>query len=219
MNLILIAAPAAGKGTVAEILNKKCGLIGVSAGELLRGVDSESELGKYIRVIQSEGRLVDNKITNELMKERLSKSDIKEYGVILDGYPRLMDQVYALESMQKELNLDIDYVLYLKIDYETALKRTIGRRICPNCKKTYNVLTGYNTPKVENTCDNCGCLLDKRNDDNEESLKVRFDFFKENTLPVVEYYKNIGKVIEIDSSKDINEVIKDLEKSLGVQID
>ena len=215
MNLILVAAPAAGKGTVAEILNQKYGLIGVSAGELLRGVDPETDLGKEIRRIQSEGKLVSNEITNELMKQRLSKDDIKK-GVILDGYPRVMDQVYALEDMLKELNFNIDYVVYLKVDYETALKRTIGRRICPNCKKTYNVLTGYNTPKVENTCDNCGCLLDKRNDDNEESLKVRFNFFKENTLPVVEYYKTQGKVIEIDSSKDIDEVIKDLEKSLGV---
>lgn len=215
MNLILVAAPAAGKGTVAEILNQKYGLTPVSAGELLRGVDPETELGKEIRKIQSEGKLVSNEITNELMKQRLSKDDVKS-GVILDGYPRIMDQVYALEDMMKELNFNIDYVIYLKVDYETALKRTIGRRICPNCKKTYNVLTGYNTPKVENTCDNCGNLLDKRNDDNEESLKVRFNFFKENTLPVVEYYKNLGKVIEIDSSKDINEVIKDLEKSLGV---
>ena len=215
MNLILVAAPAAGKGTVAEILNQKYGLIGVSAGELLRGVDPETKLGKEIRQIQSEGKLVSNEITNKLMKERLSKNDIKK-GVILDGYPRVMDQVYALEGMKEELNFDIDYVIYLKVDYETALKRTLGRRICPKCKKTYNVLTGYNTPKVENTCDNCGCLLDKRNDDNEDSLKVRFDFFKENTLAVVEYYKKLGKVIEIDSSKDINEVVKDLEESLGV---
>ena len=215
MNLILVAAPAAGKGTVAEVLNQRYGLLGVSAGELLRGVDPGTELGKEIRQIQSEGKLVSNEITNKLMKERLSKDDAKK-GVILDGYPRMMSQVYALESIKEELNFDINYVIYLKIDYETALKRTLGRRICPKCKKTYNVLTGYNTPKVENTCDNCGCLLDKRNDDNEESLKVRFDFFKENTLPVVEYYKKLGKVIEIDSSKNIDEVIKDLEESLGV---
>lgn len=215
MNIILVAAPAAGKGTVAELLHQKYGYIGVSAGELLRGVDPETELGKYIRKTQSEGKLVSNEITNELMKQRLSKDDTKN-GVILDGYPRVMDQVYALEGMMKELNFNVDYVVYLKVDYETACKRTLGRRICPNCKKTYNVLTGYSTPKVENTCDDCGCPLDKRNDDNEESLKVRFDFFKENTLPVVEYYRNLGKLVEIDSSKDIEVVMKDLEKSLGV---
>jgi adenylate kinase len=215
MNIILVAAPAAGKGTVAELLHQKYGYIGVSAGELLRGVDPETEMGKYIRKTQSEGKLVSNEITNELMKQRLSKDDTKN-GVILDGYPRVMDQVYALEGMMKELNFNVDYVVYLKVDYETACKRTLGRRICPKCKKTYNVLTGYSTPKVENTCDDCGCPLDKRNDDNEESLKVRFDFFKENTLPVVEYYRNLGKLVEIDSSKDIEVVMKDLEKSLGV---
>ena len=108
MNLILVAAPAAGKGTVAEILNQKYGLIGVSAGELLRGVDPETELGKEIRQIQSEGKLVSNEITNKLMKERLSKDDIKK-GVILDGYPRVMDQVYALEGIKEELNFCNDY--------------------------------------------------------------------------------------------------------------
>ncbi len=215
MNLILIAAPAAGKGTLASMIHDKYGLVCISAGELLRGVDPTTELGKKIRDIQSRRELVDDSITNELMKQRLMQDDIKN-GFILDGYPRRMAQVEATTEMLKELNLKIDYAVLLNVDYETALKRTIGRRICPNCKKTYNVLTGYSTPKVENTCDDCGCPLDKRNDDNEESLKVRFDFFKENTLPVVEYYRNLGKLVEIDSSKDIEVVMKDLEKSLGV---
>ena len=133
-----------------------------------------------------------------------------------DVYGEYGRKVLALENILKELNMNIDHVVLLNIDYDTALKRTLGRRICPECKRTYNVLTGYNTPKVDNTCDDCGCPLDKRNDDNEESLKAGFKFFNENTLKVVDYYRNLGKVIEVDSSRDIEQVMKDLEKSLGV---
>lgn len=218
MNLILIAAPAAGKGTVAQLLHERYGFIGVSAGELLRGVDPNTHLGKQIRQIQSEGKLVSNEITNALMEERLSKDDVKN-GVILDGYPRIMSQVVALEEMQKRLNLNIDYVIYLKIDYETALKRTIGRRICPECKMTYNVLTGFNTPKNGEVCDYCKVDLTKRNDDNEESLQVRLNFFNEHTIPVVEYYKGLGKLIEIDSTRDMKLILNDIEKYLGVKND
>lgn len=218
MNLILIAAPAAGKGTIAQLLHEKYGFIGISAGELLRGVNPETELGKQIRQIQSEGKLVSNEITNFLIKERLSKNDIKE-GVILDGYPRIMDQTYALEEMLKDLNLNIDYVIYLKVDYETALKRTIGRRICPKCKKTYNVLTEFSTPKNGEICDYCNIELGKRNDDTEESLKVRLKFFNEYTIPVIEYYKKSGKLIEVDSTRNIELILKDIEKYLGVKND
>lgn len=216
MNLILIAAPAAGKGTVAQLLHEHYGFIGISAGELLRGIDPNTELGKQIRQIQSEGKLVNNEITNALMEERLSKEDVQN-GIILDGYPRIMSQVVALEEMQKKLNLNIDYVLYLRIDYETALKRTIGRRVCPECKMTYNVLTGFNTPKNHEVCDHCNVELTQRNDDNEESLQVRLNFFNEHTIPVVEYYRGLGKLIEIDSTRDIILILNDIEKYLGVK--
>lgn len=218
MNLVLIAAPAAGKGTIAQLLHEKYGFIGVSAGELLRGVDPNTELGKKIRSIQATGELVSNDITNELMKQRLSKDDIRK-GAILDGYPRTMDQVHSLEGMLKELDLNIDYAIYLNVDFETALKRTLGRRICPKCKMTYNVLTGFNTPKEGETCDFCGVALDKRNDDTEESLKTRFELFNKNTLPVVEYYRELGKLIEVDVTRDMELIIKDIELSLGVKND
>ena len=129
MNLILIAPPAAGKGTMASMLHEKYGLVCISAGELLRGVDPNTELGKEIRDLQSRRELVDDRITNQLMKERLMKDDVKN-GFILDGYPRHMPQVEAIKGILEELNLKIDYALLLNVDYELALKRTLGRQIC-----------------------------------------------------------------------------------------
>ncbi len=201
MNLILIAPPAAGKGTMATMLNEKYGLICISAGELLRGVDPNSELGIRIRDMQSRRELVSDDITNKLMKERLMKDDVKT-GFILDGYPRRMAQVDAIEDICKELNLHIDYAVLLNVDYETALKRTLGRQICPKCKKTYNRLTGVNPPKVEGMCDDCHEKLITRNDDNEETLKKGFDTYNNNALEVVEYYRKKGNLIELNANGD-----------------
>lgn len=218
MNLILIAPPAAGKGTLASELNEKYNLVCISAGELLRGVDPNNELGKMIRDLQSRRELVDDKITNQLMKERLMKDDVKN-GFILDGYPRHMPQVNAVEEILKELNLKVDYALVLNVDYETALKRTIGRQICPNCKQTYNKLTGVNAPLVENMCNDCNVELTKRNDDNEESLKVGYNFYLENTVPVVEYFRNKGILIELDASGSPEDTMLQLEKVIGSKND
>ena len=218
MNLILIAPPAAGKGTLASELNEKHNLVCISAGELLRGVDPNTELGMMIRDLQSRRELVDDKITNQLMKERLMKDDVKN-GFILDGYPRHMPQVYAVEEILKELNLKVDYALVLNVDYETALKRTIGRQICPNCKQTYNKLTGVNAPLVENMCNDCNVELTKRNDDNEETLKVGYNFYLENTVSVVEYFRNKGILIELDASGSPEETMLQLEKVIGSKND
>lgn len=216
MNLILIASPAGGKGTVAKLLNEKYGLIGVSAGELLRGVDPETELGKQIRALQAKRILVSDEITNEIIKDRLNKDDIRKHGVIMDGYPRRMEQVIAFEDMCEELNIVVDKVIYLSVNYETALKRTLGRRICPKCKSTYNVLTDVNEPEKGEICDKCNVPLVKRNDDNEESLKAGLKFFNENTTKVLEFYKNKGLVEEIDANQDIEFIMKDIDKALGL---
>lgn len=211
MNLILIAAPAAGKGTMASMLHEKYGLVCISAGELLRGVDPNTELGREIRDIQSRRELVDDRITNQLMKERLMKDDVKN-GFILDGYPRHMPQVYAVNEMMEELNLKVDYAVLLNVDYDTALKRTLGRQICPNCKKTYNKLTGVNVPKVDNMCDDCHIELTTRNDDNEETFNAGYKAYEQNCAPVIEYFRNKGILVELDATKTPEYTFEQFEK-------
>ena len=214
MNLILIAAPAAGKGTLASMIREKYGLVCISAGELLRGVNPDSELGKEIRELQARRELVDDRITNNLMKQRLMKDDVKN-GFVLDGYPRHMPQVEAVTEICKELNLHIDYAILLNVDYDTALKRTIGRQICPKCKKTYNRLTGVNTPKVENMCDDCHVELTVRNDDNEEAFNIGYNAYLKNCAPVIEYYRNQGILVEIDASKSLENTINEFKQKVG----
>lgn len=218
MNLILIAPPAAGKGTMASRLNQEYGLVCISAGELLRGVDPNSELGKKIRDLQSRRELVSDDITNKLMLDRLKRDDVKN-GFVLDGYPRHMPQVLAVNDMMEELNYHIDYAVLLNVDYETALKRTIGRQICPNCKKTYNRLTGVNVPKVEGMCDDCNVELTTRNDDNEETFKVGYDAYMKNCAPVIEYYRNKGILVELDSSKDPEYTFNQFKEIIGSKND
>lgn len=201
MNLILIAPPAAGKGTFASRLTKEFGLVSISAGELLRNIDPETELGKQVRALQAKRELVPDELINGLIKERLSKDDIKN-GFILDGYPRYMAQVDAVNETIKELGLTIDYAVLLNVDYETALKRTLGRVICPNCKRTYNKLTGVCKPINDNMCDDCNIELTTRGDDNEESFKKGFETYQKITLPVAEYYKEKGMLIELNSNND-----------------
>lgn len=201
MNLILIAPPAAGKGTFASRLTKEFGLVSISAGELLRNIDPETELGKKVRQLQAKRELVPDELINGLIKERLSKDDIKN-GFILDGYPRYMAQVDAVNETIKELGLTIDYAVLLNVDYETALKRTLGRVICPNCKRTYNKLTGVCKPINDNMCDDCNIELTTRGDDNEESFKKGFETYQKITLPVAEYYKEKGMLLELNSNND-----------------
>ena len=209
-NIIFIAPPAAGKGTMSSILEEKYGYVHVSTGDLLRdGRNDGTERAKIIIEAQDSGGLVPSYIVDELLKERLQKDDCKK-GFILDGYPRSLDQANKYDEILSEINVDLGVVIYLDTPRELLEKRITGRRLCPKCNSTYNILTGVNTPKVENTCDKCGEELYQRSDDNTESFNARYQTYLDKTYPLLDYYEKKNVLYRI-KSVDIDNTIKEIE--------
>ena len=191
-NIILIAAPAAGKGTLSEMLEEMYGYVHISTGDLLREAStSDTELGHKISDMLSRGELVTDEIVFSLLEKRLMLDDIKK-GFILDGFPRTLEQAREQLSLSKKLNIDLGEVIVLESNYETLKKRIVGRLLCKECGSVYNTLTGVNTPIKENICNKCGGSLYKRSDDNEESFKNRYETYLEKTKPLIEFYQNMG---------------------------
>lgn len=213
-NIIFIAPPAAGKGTMSEILMDKYGYKHVSTGDILRDMAKvDSPLGKEISVLLEKGELVPDDVIYEAVKKRLSMSDL-DNGYILDGFPRNLSQAEEYDKILKEINRDLGVVIYLDTPKEILESRITGRRICSSCGATYNVLTGVNTPKVENTCDKCGSSLYQRSDDNIDSFKTRYATYLEKTMPLLEYYKNKNVLYSIDSIEPM-ETIKQIEEIIN----
>lgn len=209
-NIIFIAPPAAGKGTMSELLIEKYGYIHISTGDILRGIaKSGTEFGNKLAGLLESGKLISDDIVYEAVRERLSMKDL-DNGYILDGFPRNLNQAEEYDKILKEVNRNLGVVIYLDTPKEILEKRITGRRLCENCGATYNVLTGVNTPKVEGKCDKCGSNLYQRSDDNSESFKVRYDEFIEKTYPLVEYYKKKNALVSIDSV-DPDDTIKAIE--------
>lgn len=197
-NIIFIAPPAAGKGTMSSLLSKNYNIPHISTGNLLREKAKENtEQGIFVKEEMQKGNLISDEIMNILVKERLSLHDTSN-GYILDGYPRTLDQAIKLDEILKALNKDV-IVIYLKIDQETALKRSLGRLMCPKCNKIYNTSNIEMMPLKDNICDDCNVMLEGRIDDNEESFNKRFDLYLKETKPLLEYYKNQNKLFEVDS--------------------
>lgn len=214
MNIVFVAPPAAGKGTYSELLKEKHGYLHVSAGEVLREeVKAKTEIGNEISSIIQSGKLIDNNLMKRLLEKKLSTLD-ENKPFIMDGYPRTMDQVKDYLDILEKLNLEMGKVIYLNIDTETGLKRVLGRLTCPICKKGYNRLTGYNMPKKEWLCDECGVELESRLDDTEESYKIRYNTYINETKPLIDYFKSTGNLVEIDATKDADSTMKEIEKWL-----
>lgn len=214
-NVILIAPPAAGKGTVSAILKEKYGYNHISAGDVLRDeIKSGSELGKSVKDIVESGRLVDHAMLKELMKSKIESLGL-EKPYVFDGYPRDITQAKDYSDICEELNIEHGKVYFLNVDEETAIYRTLGRLVCPICKISYNKNTENHKPKEEGICDICKSKLEQRADDNEETFKNRFENYISETKPLIDFYKEKGNLTIIDAEKDINDIVNEIILTLG----
>ncbi len=212
MNLILLGAPGAGKGTQAKLIVEKYGIPQISTGDMLReAVAKGTELGKKAKEYMDKGELVPDEIVIGIVKERLQQPDC-EKGFILDGFPRTLKQAEELDKMLEELGKKIDAVINVSVPEEEVVKRIVNRRTCKNCGAVYHLI--YNPPKEEGKCDKCGGELYQRDDDKEETVRARYKVYKEQTEPLIEYYSKKGLLYNVDGTKSIEEVFEEIQKIL-----
>lgn len=206
MKLLLMGAQGSGKGTAAEKLSVKYNIPTISTGDLFRAViKSGSELGNKIKSIIDAGHLVSDELTMQILNARLAEPDCVN-GYILDGFPRTMDQAYLLKKITS-----IDKVIYLDVDFSIVIDRIAGRRTCPNCSHIHNI----KYPGDPDYCSVCGTKYIIRADDTEEAIKKRLTTFVEKTLPIVEYYKQKGLVLQVDASLNPEHTLSQIIKGLG----
>lgn len=210
MILIMLGAPGTGKGTVASKLSEKLGIPQVSTGDIFRKAIVEKtpvgiEAEKYI----SQGMLVPDETTIRIVEERLKDADVQN-GLILDGFPRTIEQAEALDKMLEEANKNITLAINLETPEEEIIDRIVSRRVCSNqdCKTVFN--TKLNPPKQEGICDKCGAELKQRKDDNEETVKNRLVSYYKQSAPIVDYYKNKGLLYSSEVSLKINKMAVDV---------
>ena len=187
LNIILMGPPGAGKGTQAVKLEQEYKLPHISTGDMFREeTSSGSALGNQVKAIIERGDLVPDELTVAIVKARLSKDDCAK-GYILDGFPRTLPQAEALEKMGREIGREVSLVINIGAPDEELVRRISGRRVCPKCGASYNVVSMK--PKKEGICDLCGTPLIQRKDDNEASLKVRLANYYKSTVPLLSFYK------------------------------
>ncbi len=197
MNLILLGAPGAGKGTQAAILAKELNIPTISTGNILRAaVASGSELGKQAKACMESGALVSDEIIIGIIRDRLAEPDCAN-GYILDGVPRTIPQAEALE----ENGIKFDHVVSMEIADKTILERMSGRRVCPKCGASYHITAV--PPKKEGVCDECGSELITRKDDAPETVKSRLAVYHKETEPLKEFYRSRGVLVQVEDQGSV----------------
>lgn len=208
MNLVLIGAPAAGKGTQARKLMEYYKLAYISTGDMLREeVSKGTELGNQAKSIMASGGLVSDELIIAIVQERIKQDDCKN-GFILDGFPRTKVQAEKLDEMVK-----VDKAIYINVPDELMLKRITARQTCPKCGASYNKISLPS--KIEGVCDVCGEKLTQRKDDTLEAGKARLKTFHEQSEPLVGHYHDNGILFEVDGTQNVDDITKAIIHELG----
>lgn len=199
MNLILLGAPGAGKGTQAENICNKLSIPAVSTGNMIReAMKTGTEMGKKAKAFVDDGKLVPDDVVIGIIKERLTKEDCKN-GFILDGFPRTIPQAEALNSM----GVNIDRVISIEVSDEDITRRMSGRRVCGKCGASYHI--EYKPSKVDGICDLCGEALIQRKDDAPETVLDRLKVYHEQTEPLKGYYERSGKLRTVQGQEKVED--------------
>jgi len=205
--IVIIGAPGAGKGTQSRLLSEKYGYPQISTGDILREMaQADTPLGRRIKKTMAAGKLVSDKILAEVIRTRTSQPDCSN-GYILDGYPRTLSQAHLLEELASKQGKQV-HLARVIVSEEALFKRLTGRRTCSRCGEIYNIY--FRPPKVEGVCDMDGAPLTQRSDDNPESVSKRFEEYRQSTAPLIDYYHQSGRLIELDGELPVSEVFEKL---------
>ena len=212
--LVLLGPPGVGKGTQAKILSERSGLAHISSGDLFReNLKNKTELGQLAQTFMGKGELVPDDVTIAMIRERLSQPDC-ETGAILDGFPRTPSQADALEAMLEEFSGHVDAVPFITGAEDVLVERLGNRWTCRANGHVFNEKS--NPPKVAGKCDFDGSELYQRDDDKAETVKRRIQVYLEQTSPLISYYRDLGKLVEIDGMQTIEQVNQEFVSALNM---
>ena len=212
MNLILLGAPGAGKGTQADLLVKKLSIPAISTGNMLReAMKLGTPLGEQVRQIMDSGMLVPDDVVLDLVSRRVARDDCKN-GFILDGVPRTLSQAEALDAA----GIIVDYVISIEIDDSVIEDRMTGRRVCPNCGGSYHVVN--NRPKADGICDRCGSELVRRKDDDPATVRDRLTVYHSRTEVLKDYYAKQGKLRLVNGNQNMQDTNRDILEAIGAKV-
>ena len=207
MNVILLGAPGAGKGTQAVRIAAAMNIPHISTGDIFRkNIKEKTPVGLKAKSYIDRGQLVPDEVVVEIVQQRIDEDDCKN-GFLLDGFPRTIAQAEALDRLT-----NIDNVIDLEVDLDKLVDRITGRRVCEKCGESYHVST-----KKDDICEKCGGKLIQRADDTEETVKSRLNVYKNETAPLINFYKNQGVLKNVDGMKSIEEVFEEISKALKLK--
>lgn len=211
--VVLLGPPGAGKGTQAKLLQEKYAACQISTGDILRkAVAERTALGTQAAGFMDRGALVPDEVIVGLVAERLKEKDC-ESGFILDGFPRTIPQAESLDAILREMNLDLNRALSMRVPRSVIIERLAGRRGCKNCGALAHVV--FRPPKKDGVCDRCGGELIQRQDDKEDTIAYRLEVYERQTAPLIDYYRRRNLLREIDGVGTVDEIRARLEQALG----